>query len=234
MGSAAADQARADAEAALAAIAAADAAINAANAASSGLDSIDFSIFASGRRFKRQATSTTTAYPVPTTCAAVLTLMDDITDTLTNDPAGVTPLITALLAITPPLAPACSADDINSLGSKKDAAKSTADDAVAKQTNLKAAATGDYNTANEEIISLNAQIAEAGGSTIAAGTAAPTVATVFVEPTTDVTGSTFTDDSTFTGSTSTDGSIPTGSTFDGSSPTGSSFDGSSRTGSAFD
>merc|ERR1712032_1302974 len=137
-------------------------------------------------------------------------------------------------AITTPLAAPCSDDDFNSLNSKKDAAKSTADDAVAKQTNLKAAATDDYNAANEEIISLNAQIAEAGGSTIAAGTAAPTVATVFVEQTTDVTGSTFTDDTTFTGSTPTDGSIPTGSTFDGSSPTGSTFDGSSPTGSAFD
>merc|ERR1711990_1279122 len=144
-------QAREAAEAALTAIAAADAAIDAANAASSQLDSIDFSTFAAGR-FKRQASSTT-AYPVPTTCASVLTLMDDITNTLSSDPAGVTPLITALLAIIPGmLDPACSADDINSLGSKKDAAKSTAQDAVAKQTNLKAAATEKYNAANEEII----------------------------------------------------------------------------------
>merc|ERR1719391_1739168 len=104
------NQAREDADAALAAIAAADAAINAANAASSQLDSIDFSAFAS-RRFKRQASSTT-AYPVPTTCASVLILMDDITTTLSSNPAGVTPLITALLAITTPLAEPCSADDI--------------------------------------------------------------------------------------------------------------------------
>merc|ERR1712168_80555 len=109
------NQAREAAEAALTAIAAADAAIDAANAASSGLDSIDFSLFAARRRFKRQASSTTTAYPVPTTCASVLTLMDDITDTLTNDPASVTPLITALLAITTPLVAPCSADDFNSL-----------------------------------------------------------------------------------------------------------------------
>merc|ERR1711990_1050029 len=93
------NQAREAAEAALTAIAAADAAIDAANAASSQLDSIDFSTFAA-RRFKRQASSTT-AYPVPTTCASVLTLMDDITNTLSSDPAGVTPLITALLAIIP-------------------------------------------------------------------------------------------------------------------------------------
>merc|ERR1712168_627205 len=201
------NQAREDADAALAAIAAADAAIDAANAASSQLDSIDFSAFAS-RRFKRQASSTT-AYPVPTTCTSVLTLMDDITTTLLSNPAGVTPLITALLAITTPLAEPCSAEDINSLDSKKDDAKSTAEDAVAKQTNLKAAATEKYNAANEEIISLNEQISAAGGTTIAAGTAAPTVATMFVEPTTDATGSTFTIDVTFTGST-----------FDGSSPTG--------------
>merc|ERR1711981_1196785 len=139
------NQAREAAEAALTAIAAADAAIDAANAASSQLDSIDFSAFAT-RRFKRQASSTT-AYPVPTTCASVLTLMDDITNTLSSNPAGVTPLITALLAVTTPQAEPCSADDINSLGSKKDAAKSTAEDAVAKQTNLKAAATEEYNAA---------------------------------------------------------------------------------------
>jgi hypothetical protein len=154
--SAAAAQASADAEAALAAIAAADAAIEAANAASSQLDNIDFSQFA-GRRFKRQAS---TSYPVPTTCTSVLTLMDDITNTLTNNPASVTPLITALLAIATPLATPCTTDDISSLNSKKDAAKSTADEAVAKQTNLKAAATEKYNTANEEVKSLNAQIAD--------------------------------------------------------------------------
>merc|ERR1712130_55526 len=222
------NQAREDADAALAAIAAADAAINAANAASSQLDSIDFSAFA-GRRFKRQASSTT-AYPVPTTCTSVLILMDDITTTLSSNPAGVTPLITALLAITTPLSEPCSADDINSLDSKKDDAKSTAEDAVAKQTNLKAAATEEYNAANEEIMSLNEQISAAGGTTIAAGTAAPTVATMFVEPTTDATGSTFTIDVTFTGSTF-DGSSPSGSTFDGSSPTGgSSITGSTGTG----
>merc|ERR1712117_103955 len=207
----AADQARAAAEAALAAIAAADAAIEAASAAASKLGEINFEQFEAGRRFKRQASSTT-AYPVPTTCATVLVLMDDITTTLADNPAGVTPLITALFAITAPLAEPCTADDLNSLNSKKDAAKSTAEDAVATQTNLKAAATADYNAANEEIISLNAQIADAGGSTIAAGTAAPTVATVYVEPTTG-------------------GSIPTGSTFDGSSPTGgSSSAGSTGTG----
>merc|ERR1712233_302136 len=214
---AAAAQARADAEEALAKIAAADAAIEAASNAASQLNDIDFNQFLPQRRFRRQA-STTTAYPVPTTCASVLILMDDITTTLSDNPAGVTPLITALFAITTPLAEPCTAEDVSSLESKNDAAKSTAEAAVAEQTNLKAAATDDYNAANEEIISLNEQIADGGGSTIAAGTAAPTVATVYVEPTTGGTGSTF------------DGSSPMGSTFDGSSPMGSTFDGSSPTG----
>merc|ERR1712233_88421 len=214
---AAAAQAQADAEEALAKIAAADAAIEAASNAASQLNDIDFNQFLPQRRFRRQA-STTTAYPVPTTCATVLILMDDITTTLSDNPAGVTPLITALFAITTPLAEPCTAEDVSSLESKNDAAKSTAEAAVAEQTNLKAAATDDYNAANEEIISLNEQIADGGGSTIAAGTAAPTAATVYVEPTTGGTGSTF------------DGSSPMGSTFDGSSPMGSTFDGSSPTG----
>merc|ERR1712130_417925 len=201
-------QAQADAEAALAAIAAADAAIEAANNAVSELNDIDLNDFGPpGRRFKRQA-STITAYPVPTTCASVFILMDNITTTLSDNPAGVKPLITALRDIVKPLDEPCSDEDLSSLDSKRNAAKSTAEEAVAKQTNIKAAATEDYNAANEEIISLNEQIADGGGSTIAAGTAATTVATMYVEPTTGGTGSTF------------DGSSPMGSTFDGSSPTG--------------
>merc|ERR1719500_628012 len=140
--------------------------------------------------------------------------MDDITTTLADNPAGVTPLITALSAIVT-LAEPCTQDDINSLETKKDAAKSTAEDAVATQTNLKAAATEDYNTANEEIISLNEQIAERpGGSTIAAGTPAPTVATVYIETTT--TGETGSTGPTGTGPTGETG--PTGPT--GTGPTG--------------
>ena len=174
----AADQATAALAKAREEIAAADAAIEAANGASSQLDAIDFSQFAS-TRFKRQASSIT-PYPVPTTCASVLTLMDDITDILANNPAGVTPLITTLVTIfTTALETPCTDDDIASLDSKKDAAKSTAEEAVAKQTNIKAAATEDYNAANEEIL-----LQDAGGSTIAAGSAAPTVATMLVEPTT--------------------------------------------------
>ena len=129
----AADQATAALATALEEIAAADAAIEAANGASSHLDAIDFSQFAS-MRFKRRASSTT-PYPVPTTCASVLTLMDDITHTLANNPAGVTPLITALVEITTPLDTPCTEDDIASLDSKKDAAKSTAEEAVANQIN---------------------------------------------------------------------------------------------------
>merc|ERR1712172_468211 len=34
------------------------------------------------------------ARDVPTTCTSLLKLMDDITETLTNNPAGVTPLMT--------------------------------------------------------------------------------------------------------------------------------------------
>merc|ERR1712212_1368956 len=104
--------------------------------------------------------------------------MDEITDTLTNDPAGVTPLMTALEAIETPLATPCSADDITKLTTKKNTAKSTADTAVEEQTKLKAAATEKYNTANDKLISLNKQIDAQGGKTIAAGTAAPTVATI--------------------------------------------------------
>merc|ERR1712032_1149779 len=113
---------------------------------------------------------------VPTTCAGVLTLMDKITDTLKTNPAGVTPLITALSAIEKPLATPCSAEDIKTLTTKINTAKSTADTAVREQTKLKAAATEKYNIANDKVISLNEQIAAQGGSTIAAGSAAPTVA----------------------------------------------------------
>ena len=194
----AAGQAKDEADKASAEIAAADAAIDAANNAASELDKLDLSKFTSGSRIKRQnenniiappglnvqvdssseTVTSSSAYPVPTTCAAVLTLMDEITDTLKNNPAGVTPLMTALSAIKTPLATPCSADDITTLTTKKNTAKSTADTAVGEQTKLKAAATEKYNTANDKLISLNEQIAAQGGSTIAAGTAAPTVATM--------------------------------------------------------
>ena len=79
--------------------------------------------------------------------------MNDISETLSDIPAGVTPLIAALLAITTPMAASCSEDDFNRFNSiKRDAAKSTADDFIAKQTNHKTAATDEYNAANEEII----------------------------------------------------------------------------------
>merc|ERR1719500_533676 len=121
----------------------------------------------------------------------------------------------------------------STVSTKKDAAKSTAEDAVATQTNLKTAATEDYNTANEEIISLNAQIADGGGSTIAAGTAAPTVATVYVEPTTTgetgSTGSTGTGPTGETGSTGPTGTGPTGET-GSTGPTGTGSTGPTGTG----
>merc|ERR1712107_941597 len=129
---------------------------------------------------------------------------------LTNDPASVGPLVVALNSIVTPLATPCDADAVAGIEEQGESAKSSA--------------------ANDEINSLNEQIAAQGGSTIAAGTAAPTVATMFVE--TDTSGSTF-DGSMPTGSTF-DGSMPIGSTFDGSMPTGSTFDGSMPTGSTFE
>merc|ERR1719300_1523943 len=84
--------------------------------------------------------------------------------------------------IVTPLAEPCSADDISQLETKRDTAKSTATAAVTRQTNLKAAATEKYNAANEKLQSLNQQLAAQGGSTIAAGTAAPTVATMPTVP----------------------------------------------------
>merc|ERR1712032_1160452 len=106
------------------------------------------------------------------------TLMDDITDTLKTNPAGVTPLITALSAIEKPLTTPCTDEEVETLTTKRNTAKSTADTAVEEQTKLKAAATEKYNTANDKLIALNKQIAAQGGSTIPAGTAAPTVATM--------------------------------------------------------
>merc|ERR1712038_2042150 len=222
--------AKEEADAALAEIAAADAAIEAASGASSALDSFDFASLASSRRLKRQADATTAAYPVPNTCDAVVQLFVDLIDKLTNDPASVGPLVVALTSIVTPLATPCDADAVAGIEEQGQSAKSTADNAVAEQTNLKAAATDKYNAANDEINSLNEQIAAQGGSTIAAGTAAPPVATMFVE--TETSGSTF-DGSMPTGSTF-DGSMPTGSTFDASMPTGSTYGGSMPTGSTSD
>merc|ERR1711971_230338 len=70
--------------------------------------------------------SSSSANDVPTTCANLLKLMDEITETLTNNPAGVTPLMTALSAIVTPLAEPCSPDDITQLTTKKNTAKTTA------------------------------------------------------------------------------------------------------------
>merc|ERR1712156_1187511 len=230
--------AKEEADAALAEIAAANAAIEAASGASSALDDFDFASLSTPlRRLKRQADATTATYPAPNTCDGVVQLFVDLIDMLTNDPASVGPLVAALNNIVVPLDTPCDADAVAGIEEQGESAKSTADNAVAEQTNLKAAATDKYNAANDEINSLNEQIAAQGGSTIAAGTAAPTVATMFVE--TETSGSTF-DGSMPTGSTfdfgkvTFDGSMPTGSTFDGSMPTGSTFDGSMSTGSTFD
>merc|ERR1712032_228829 len=189
----AAGKAKEDAEKASGEIKAADVAIKAADDAASVLDKLDLTKFASDSRFKRQNENSVVAPPgtdvqidsssetsnsdntVPTTCAGVLTLMDDITDTLKTNPAGVTPLITALSAIEKPLATPCTDEEVETLTTKRNTAKSTADTAVEEQTKLKAAATEKYNTANDKLIALNKQIAAQGGSTFPAGTAAPTV-----------------------------------------------------------
>ena len=85
--------------------------------------------------------------------------MDKITETLTNNPADVITLITDLFDIKLPLNTPCSKGDIDKLSTKMDAAKSSAADAVTKQTTLKAAATEKYNAAVKEIVLLNKQIA---------------------------------------------------------------------------
>merc|ERR1712192_175697 len=209
----AAEQAKEDVEKATAEIAATDAAINAANDAASKLEQLDLTKFtSSGSRFKRQndnnnnivapagadvqidqqssssSVTASSARDVPTTCTSLLKLMDDITETLTNNPAGVTPLMTALSAIKTPLAEPCSADDITQLTTKKNTAKTTADSAVKEQEKLKAAATEKYKTANDKLTSLNEQITAQGGLAIVAGTAAPGAVTGSPEATGAVTG----------------------------------------------
>merc|ERR1711971_1324556 len=197
----AAEQAKEDVEKATAEIAAADAAINAANDAARKLEQLDLKKFtSSGSRFQRQSennnnivapaganvqsdqqsssVTASSARDVPTTCTSLLKLMDDITETLTNNPTSVTPLMTALSAIKTPLAEPCSADDITQLTTKKNTAKTTADSAVKEQEKLKAAATEKYKTANDKLTSLNEQIAAQGGSAVLAGNAAPTVAAI--------------------------------------------------------
>jgi len=144
----AADQAKEDADKASAEISAADAAINAANNAARQLEQLEIGKFTSGLPFKCQnenniitsagvsvqidssGETSSSAYPVPTTCASLLKLMDDITETLTNNPTGVT----ALLSIKTPLAIPCSADDITKLTTKKNTAMSTADSAVTESS----------------------------------------------------------------------------------------------------
>merc|ERR1712172_289285 len=177
-----------------------------------GLEQLDLKKFTSDSRFKRQndnnnnivapasadvqidqqssssSVTASSARDVPTTCTSLLKLMDDITETLTNNPAGVTPLMTALSAIKTPLAEPCSADDITQLTTKKNTAKTTADSAVKEQEKLKAAATEKYKTANDKLTSLNEQITAQGGSAIVAGTAAPGAVTGSPEATGAVTG----------------------------------------------
>ena len=175
----AAVQAKEEADKAKAEIEAADASIKAAEEASSALDALNLNDFLASGRSKRQnidisadgiqvgdiqinpssqTVTSSSPYPVPTTCATLKALMDDITGTLKDSPADVRPMIDALKAIKKPLAEPCSQDDISQLETKKNTAKESATAAVEKQTKIKEAANEKLKAANEKLQSLNEQI----------------------------------------------------------------------------
>merc|ERR1719462_629280 len=106
-----------------------------------------------------ETVTSSSAYPVPTTCATLKNLMDDIIKTLKDSPADVRPMVDALKAIKKPLAEPCSQDDISQLETKKNTAKESATAAVEKQTKIKEAATEKLKAANEKLESLNEQLA---------------------------------------------------------------------------
>ena len=97
-------------------------------------------------------------YPVPTTCANLKALMDDITGALKGNPADVRPMIDALKAIKKPLAEPCSQDDISQLETKRTTAKAAALDAIIKQDEIQKAAFKKLKAANEKLDSLNEQL----------------------------------------------------------------------------
>ena len=164
---------------ALAAITAADEAIHTANEAREKVSSFDFKTLTATKPPGYQASSLVSAYPFPATCDAVSMLLDDIVDILIDNPAAVTPLMAALGSISLPLDVPCTSEAVESLYNKGNEVLSTADDAIAVQTNLKTQAIEDYKEANDVIISLNEPI---GFQTVAAGTPSPiAVATMFVE-----------------------------------------------------
>ena len=172
---------------ALAAITAADEAIHTANEAREKVSSFDFKTLTATKPPGYQASSLVSAYPFPATCVAVSMLLDGIVDMLVNDPAAVTPLMAALGSISLPLDVPCTSEAVASLYNKGNEVISTADDAIAVQTNLKTQAIEEYKEANDVIISLNEPI---GFQTVAAGTPSPiAVATMFVER--EATSSTF-------------------------------------------
>ena len=174
-------------ETGLAAITAADEAIHAANEARDEVSSFDFMALTATKPPGYQASSIVSANPLPATCDAVSMLLDDIVDILINNPAAVTPLMAALESISLPLDVSCTSEAVESLYNKGNEVISTADNAIAVQTNLKAQAFEDYKEANDVIISLNEPI---GFQTIVAGTPPPiAVATIFVEK--EATSSTF-------------------------------------------
>ena len=164
---------------ALAAITAADEAIHTANEAREKVSSFDFKTLTATKPLGYQASSIVSAYPLPATCDAVSMLLDDIVDILIDNPAAVTPLMAALGSISLRLDVPCTSEAVASLYNKGNEVISTADDAIAVQTNLKTQAIEEYKEANDVIISLNEPI---GFQTVAAGTPSPiAVATMFVE-----------------------------------------------------
>merc|ERR1712008_106701 len=127
-------------------------------------------------RMRRQLT---TAYPKPTDCAGVTSSMQSVQDLLDKNPSKALAIINVIKTLKSADV-TCSADEIASLKSMKTAAKGKATLAVNKFTNAIAAAVTKFNAAVEALQAINAKLTVLGVSTVAAGTQAPAVATVFV------------------------------------------------------
>ena len=143
-------------EEALEKITAAEDAIEAVMEAKNVLDNInlDLSIFGKQERFKRQDNMVS----APRTCAQLLDLLDDITETLrSSKPAEVRPFIKALREIKTPLDTPCSDSDIESLKSKLNDASAAANAALKDLEEAKNAAVKENDEADEKINLLNQQ-----------------------------------------------------------------------------
>merc|ERR1712212_1255118 len=102
-----------------------------------------------GRRFRRQAASTTTTYPTPTNCNDLKSTMIDLTNAMDSsstdyNTARATAIVAILTSLTS-VSPACSSSDVSELNSAKDAAKANADAVVTTQTNLISAKADELN-----------------------------------------------------------------------------------------